>query len=256
MIGRHETCQNEGAPARVAATRRRRAIAPRGRPASGERSRPPGRACRGAQQVVTAEWVRMKCLFGGCQQGRCLTCPPHSPRPRRARRVREPTPGVLDEYSNIVLLRFDVQPERAEWLRASRRVADVALRPERELFLAGAPQGVRDRRRARCRRVATSRAAALRSPHGHAGQPQAALDGGAALGPASRSWSSTEAISAGRVLSDTVGPEECDSRAALRRPAPPVCGMPHVFSPRAAAPAGRWSGGGPASRIIATRSSW
>ena len=36
-----------------------------------------------------------------------------------------------------MLLRFDVCPERVEWLRASRRVADTALGLERELFLAG-----------------------------------------------------------------------------------------------------------------------
>ena len=83
-----------------------------------------------ADQVVTAEWVRMKCLYGGCDVGRCLTCPPHSPTPAQSR-------AFLDEYETILLLRFDVRPERFGWLRASRRVADVALGLERELFLAG-----------------------------------------------------------------------------------------------------------------------
>ena len=83
-----------------------------------------------ADQVVTAEWVRMKCLYGGCHVGRCLTCPPHSPTPAQSR-------VFLDEYETILLLRFDVRPERVEWLHASRRVADVALGLERELFLAG-----------------------------------------------------------------------------------------------------------------------
>ncbi len=83
-----------------------------------------------ADQVVTAEWVRMKCLYGGCHVGRCLTCPPHSPTPAQSR-------AFFDEYETILLLRFDVRPERVEWLRASRRVADVALGLERELFLAG-----------------------------------------------------------------------------------------------------------------------
>ena len=30
-------------------------------------------------QVVTAEWVRWKCLHGCDVAGRCLTCPPDSP---------------------------------------------------------------------------------------------------------------------------------------------------------------------------------
>ena len=81
-------------------------------------------------QVVTAEWVRMKCLYGGCHVGRCLTCPPHSPTPAQTR-------VLLDEYATILLLRFDVRPGSLEPLAASRWVADVALGLERELFLAG-----------------------------------------------------------------------------------------------------------------------
>jgi predicted metal-binding protein len=82
--------------------------------------------------VVTREWVRLKCVYGGCAAGRCLTCPPYSPEPARMR-------GILDEYQKAVLLRLDVQPSEArEWLRHSRRLASIALDLERELFLAGA----------------------------------------------------------------------------------------------------------------------
>jgi predicted metal-binding protein len=82
-------------------------------------------------QVVTAEWVRMKCLHGGCTAGRCLTCPPNSPTPQETRRL-------LDEYETIVLLRLDVPPAQAgEWLAWSRRKAQIALDLERELFLGG-----------------------------------------------------------------------------------------------------------------------
>jgi predicted metal-binding protein len=81
--------------------------------------------------VVTAEWVRQKCLYGGCSVGKCLTCPPHSPEPARTRRL-------LDEYETVLLLRLDVSPEQArEWLRWSRRLAAAALSLERESFLAG-----------------------------------------------------------------------------------------------------------------------
>jgi predicted metal-binding protein len=82
-------------------------------------------------QVVTAEWVRMKCLYGGCTAGRCLTCPPYSPTPAQTR-------ALLDEYQSVLLLRFAVAAARGgEHLAASRRAASVALQLERELFLAG-----------------------------------------------------------------------------------------------------------------------
>jgi predicted metal-binding protein len=81
-------------------------------------------------QVVTAEWVRWKCLYGCDMAGRCLTCPPDSPGPAETRRL-------LDEYTTVLLLRFDVRPERAEWLRSAPWVLATALRLERELFLAG-----------------------------------------------------------------------------------------------------------------------
>jgi predicted metal-binding protein len=82
-------------------------------------------------QVVTAEWVRMKCLYGGCTAGRCVTCPPHSPTPARTR-------ALLDEYETVLLLRLDVPPAQAgDWLVWSRRKAQIALDLERELFLGG-----------------------------------------------------------------------------------------------------------------------
>jgi predicted metal-binding protein len=84
-----------------------------------------------SSQVVTAEWVRMKCLYGGCASGRCLSCPPYSPEPVRTRRL-------LNEYEMVLLLRLDVSPAQAgEWLACSRRLAAIALGLERELFLAG-----------------------------------------------------------------------------------------------------------------------
>jgi predicted metal-binding protein len=81
--------------------------------------------------VVTAEWVGLKCRYGGCSAGRCLTCPPYSPEPARTRRL-------LDEYERVLLLRLDVAPgDGAGWLAQSRRLAGIALDLERELFLAG-----------------------------------------------------------------------------------------------------------------------
>ena len=82
------------------------------------------------QQVATAEWVRWKCLYGCDTAGRCLTCPPHSPSPQETRLL-------LEGYGAVLLIRFDIRPERSEWLKSSARVLEAALRLERELFLLG-----------------------------------------------------------------------------------------------------------------------
>jgi predicted metal-binding protein len=82
------------------------------------------------EQVVTAEWVRWKCLYGCPAAGRCLTCPPHSPAPEQTRRL-------LAEYEAILFLRFDVHPDAAQWTRPAARVLERVLRLERELFLGG-----------------------------------------------------------------------------------------------------------------------
>jgi predicted metal-binding protein len=83
----------------------------------------------GPSVVVTAEWVRMKCLWG-CTPGGCLNCPPHSPTPAQTRRL-------LDEYDTILLLRFDVDSRQMEWDTSSVWVHDTTLALERELFLQG-----------------------------------------------------------------------------------------------------------------------
>lgn len=70
--------------------------------------------------VVTGEWVRMKCQYGCGGYGRCLTCPPHSPTPQQTRRM-------LDEYETAYLLWWGPQHADRELL------AEI----ERSVFLAG-----------------------------------------------------------------------------------------------------------------------
>jgi len=70
--------------------------------------------------VVTAEWVRLKCQFGCGGYGQCLTCPPHSPTPEQTRRL-------IDEYRTIYLLWWGPEFGGREELAAI----------EREVFLAG-----------------------------------------------------------------------------------------------------------------------
>lgn len=73
------------------------------------------------KEVVTAEWVRLKCQYGCDGYGLCLTCPPYSPEPSRTRKM-------LDSYNVAVLL---WQPEGWQGLR------EVCAELERELFLSG-----------------------------------------------------------------------------------------------------------------------
>lgn len=73
-----------------------------------------------ARQVVTAEWVRLRCQYGCSEYGQCLTCPPHSPTPETTRKV-------LDEYRTGILIHGD------QW----KLVREIAHTLEREIFLAG-----------------------------------------------------------------------------------------------------------------------
>jgi len=70
--------------------------------------------------VVTAEWVRIKCQYGCGGYGRCLTCPPYSPTPQQTRRL-------LDEYSKACLI----------WWGPQHGGREVLAAVEREVFLAG-----------------------------------------------------------------------------------------------------------------------
>lgn len=82
------------------------------------------------EKVVTAEWVRMKCLFGCDEPGLHRTCPPRSPEPKHTRRL-------LDGFARAVLLRVGphTSAEGMDGLCTKLNAAAVAL--ERELFLAG-----------------------------------------------------------------------------------------------------------------------
>ncbi|MBC7217782.1 MAG: DUF2284 domain-containing protein [Candidatus Caldatribacterium sp.] len=73
------------------------------------------------REVVTGEWVRLKCQYGCDGFNLCLTCPPYSPKPSETRKI-------LDSYHLAVLL---WQPET--WQDLRRTCAEL----ERELFLSG-----------------------------------------------------------------------------------------------------------------------
>ncbi len=71
--------------------------------------------------VVTAPWVYYKCQYGCGGYGKCLTCPPYSPRPGDTR-------TLLDSYRKAILVHCG-----EEWHDVKGLVAKL----EREMFLAG-----------------------------------------------------------------------------------------------------------------------
>ncbi len=71
--------------------------------------------------VVTADWVRLKCQFGCDGYGGCLVCPPYTPTPEQTRKV-------LDCYKRAALIHFD------KFAEIKPTIAEL----EREIFLAGA----------------------------------------------------------------------------------------------------------------------
>lgn len=82
------------------------------------------------QDVVVADWVRMKCLFGCDEPGVHRTCPPNAPSVDQTRRV-------VAEFERAILLELGpiVGPEESD--AESRRLNEAGLALERELFLAG-----------------------------------------------------------------------------------------------------------------------
>lgn len=77
------------------------------------------------KDIVTGNWVRLKCQFGCDAYGTRLSCPPHSPAPEYTRKV-------LDEYSTVLLIGY--QSESEKLYRTLRNTIAVL---EREIFLDG-----------------------------------------------------------------------------------------------------------------------
>lgn len=74
-----------------------------------------------ASKIAVSEWVRLKCQFGCGNWGKNLTCPPHTPTPKRTRRI-------LSEYSKSLLVH-----KRGAWKDSHR----VMIELERYAFAKG-----------------------------------------------------------------------------------------------------------------------
>jgi predicted metal-binding protein len=75
-----------------------------------------------SEDVVVAEWVRMKCRYGCPNYGRRLDCPPNTPDPELMRRL-------LGEYRRALVLKLTRLPH----YQADR--SGIVHRLERELYL-------------------------------------------------------------------------------------------------------------------------
>jgi predicted metal-binding protein len=82
-------------------------------------------------EIVVAQWVRMKCMYGCGSYGRVASCPPNTPSVAECRRF-------FDEYRTAAVFHFEktvAQPEaRHAW---SRETNQALLQLERAVFLAG-----------------------------------------------------------------------------------------------------------------------
>jgi len=81
------------------------------------------------ENIIVAEWVRLKCQYGCGGYGECLTCPPLSPTPDFTRKM-------LKYYSKALLLTYEkVKYNNETELRTDIRENVAEL--ERRFFLDG-----------------------------------------------------------------------------------------------------------------------
>jgi len=80
------------------------------------------------RNVVTAEWVRLKCQFGCGGFGKRLCCPPHTPTPEQMKRV-------LAGYHHALIYSYICTP--SDYRRKRLRIQRLAAEVERAAFLDG-----------------------------------------------------------------------------------------------------------------------
>lgn len=83
------------------------------------------------QDIVVAQWVRMKCMYGCSHYGKAATCPPNVPSVPECERL-------FSEYEEAVVFHFrkafDKPEERHAW---TKKINSGLLKLEREVFLSG-----------------------------------------------------------------------------------------------------------------------
>ena len=86
------------------------------------------------QEIVVAQWVRMKCEFGCPDYGRLASCPPNLPSVEECQRF-------FLEYKNAIVLHFQkVAPDDAVRKTWYTRTNLKLVRLEQQVFLEGYPK--------------------------------------------------------------------------------------------------------------------
>ena len=81
-----------------------------------------------AEDVIVADWVRLKCQYGCGGYGKRLTCPPYSPTPTETRKV-------IAGYRRAILLKFRSCQESDD--QPAINIHKFITEMERDLFLSG-----------------------------------------------------------------------------------------------------------------------
>jgi predicted metal-binding protein len=83
------------------------------------------------RRIITAQWVRMKCMYGCPSFGRKACCPPNTPAVAECERF-------LKEYRDAVLFRivaqFQKPQDRLTW---NRQINSRLSKLERDIFVSG-----------------------------------------------------------------------------------------------------------------------
>ena len=83
------------------------------------------------QEIVVAQWVRMKCMFGCGEYGHGGACPPNTPPVSECERF-------FKEYDDAIILHFEGLMDKPEDRHAwSARINAKLVKLERAVFLAG-----------------------------------------------------------------------------------------------------------------------
>jgi predicted metal-binding protein len=83
------------------------------------------------QEIVVAQWVRLKCQFGCGEYGKAACCPPNTPSVDECERFfREYREALVFHFSTTV----DQPEDRHAW---TRKINKQLLKLERDIFLAG-----------------------------------------------------------------------------------------------------------------------
>lgn len=86
------------------------------------------------KQIVVAQWVRMKCMYGCDDYGRKASCPPNVPTVAECRQF-------LNEYRTAVIFHVEKRSPDAEERRTwAKEMAREMVALERDVFLAGHPK--------------------------------------------------------------------------------------------------------------------